>query len=837
MDKLKITPMMAQWLECKAVAKDAILFFRLGDFYEAFYDDASLVAKELDLTLTKRQETPMSGVPCHTIETYIDRLVAKGHKVAVAEQTENVSGKGLVNRAVKRFITPATNFSSTYLSEKANNFFASVHQVGNLFGLSIADLTTGECYVIEFDNLKALQSELFRLQPAEMLISTKLQQKHPQFIEETKTELSCLINTIPEWHFEHKLCYDFLANHFSVHRLDGFGLKSMVAAINAAGALLSFLKDTLCHSIQHFTIIQPYSSSQFMELDRATLSNLEIIRSQREHSSKNTLFSLLDETVTPMGGRALRRMLVQPLLNVSAIADRHNAIEEFLSNYSTMEEIRRVLAHVRDLERLMMRINTGNATPKDILALKCSLEPFSYLKKLFSSFTRPLIREQERKVQELPELISLISNALNDEVPLRLSDGNIFRQGFCQELDELREISQDSKLWMVNYQTKLRDSSGIKTLKVGYTRVSGFYIEVSKGQSEKVPDSFLRRQTLTNAERYITPELKQYEEKVLQSEDKISYLENALFQDLRERVSHFSNDVLVAAQAIAMLDFLLSLAKIAREKNYCKPIVDESTAIDIKEGRHPIIECMQLGEKFISNDTFLDTDANRMMLITGPNMAGKSTYIRQVALIAIMAQIGSYIPAKYARLGIVDKLFTRIGASDDLAKGQSTFMVEMTETANILNNATEKSLVILDEIGRGTSTYDGISLAWSIAEYLLTTEGKRAKTLFATHYFELTKLEEKIPGAINFSVAVHESGDKVHFLRKIIRGKADRSYGIHVARLAGLPHWVISRAKEILMHLEEGAKDLSTFEPPLSKKPSPKAKYVTNEFQLTFFSE
>lgn len=829
---------MAQWLECKAVAKDAILFFRLGDFYEAFYDDASLVSKELDLTLTKRQEVPMSGVPCHSADNYIDRLVAKGHKVAIAEQTEAPSGKGLVNREVRRFVTPATNFSSTYLSEKTNSFFASINQVGSIFGLSFSDLTTGECYVIEFDSIKALQGEVLRLQPNELLLSIKFQQKYPQAIDEIKNELSCLVHVIPEWHFDHKLCYDFLANHFGVYKLDGFGLKSMVSAINAAGALLSYLKDNLCHSIQHFTSIHPYSSSQFMELDRATLQNLEILKSSRDASKKNTLVSLLDETVTPMGGRLLKRLLVQPLLEVSAIEARHNAIANFLSQFPLMEELLRALSGIRDLERLMMRINTNHATPKDIIALKSSLEPISYFKRVLASFNDPLIACQRGKIKELPDLISLITAALNEEAPLRLSDGNVFKDGFCKELDELRLISKDSKLWMMQYQALLRETSGIKTLKVGYTRVSGFYIEVSRGQAENVPDSFQRRQTLTNAERYMTPELKKYEETVLQSEEKISALEFALFQELRERVSRFSNDVLESAQAIAFLDFLLSLAKVAREKNYCQPIVDNSTVLEIREGRHPIIESTSLGEKFIANDTLLNTSDQRLMLITGPNMAGKSTYIRQTALITIMAQIGSFVPAAYARIGIVDKLFTRIGASDDLSKGQSTFMVEMTETANILNNATDRSLVILDEIGRGTSTYDGISLAWSIAEFLLTTEGRKAKTLFATHYFELTKLEEKISGAVNFSVAVHESGDQVLFLRKIVRGKADRSYGIHVARLAGLPHSVISRAKEILLHLEENAKDVSTFEPPLLKRiTTPKGKYTSNEFQLSFFSD
>ncbi|KAF3361822.1 DNA mismatch repair protein MutS [Chlamydiales bacterium STE3] len=837
-EKAKTTPMMAQWYECKAAAKDAILFFRLGDFYEAFYDDAALIAKELDLTLTKRQDTPMSGVPYHTAETYIDRLVSKGYKVAVAEQTENPTGKGLVNREVKRFITPATNFSSSYLSEKSNTFFACVHQLGTLFGLAIADLTTGECYVIEFDDLKTLQSELYRLCPKELLISSKFKEKHPQFLEDLHTGLSCLVNSIPEWHFEHKLCYDFLTQHFNVLRLDGFGLKAMVTAINAAGALLSFLKETLCHCISHFTSISTYSSNQFMELDRATLNNLEILQSQNERSKKNTLVALLDQTITPMGGRALRRLLVQPLLDPLKIEQRHSAIEQFLYHYEAMEKMRTLLEGVRDLERLIMRINTGRASPKDILSLKFSLEPLPYLKNILSVFNHTLIQHENGKIKTLPSLVQLITESLNEEVPLRVSDGNVFRKGFCSELDELRVISQDSKLWMSNYQLHLRETSGIKTLKVGYTRVSGFYIEVSKGQAEKVPENFVRRQTLTNAERYITPELKEYEEKVFRSEEKIAQIESALFDELIRKISSYSQDILLSAQAIALLDFLLGLAKVARDKNYCKPIVDDGTSFDIKEGRHAIIESIHLEEKFIANDTFLDTENHRMMLITGPNMAGKSTYIRQVALIAIMAQIGSYVPAKYARIGIVDKLFTRIGASDDLSRGQSTFMVEMTETANILNNATSRSLVILDEIGRGTSTYDGISLAWSIAEYLLSIEGKKAKTLFATHYFELTKLEEKMSGVQNYSVAVHESGDQVLFLRKIVRGKADRSYGIHVARLAGLPRWVISRAKEILFHLEEGSKGNTTFEPPQHRKLSQqKAKYTANEFQLTFFNE
>lgn len=834
---VKISPMMIQWQECKIVARDALLLFRLGDFYEAFYEDAELLSKELDLTLTKRQDIPMSGIPAHTVEGYIDRLVCKGYKIAVAEQTEEAKkGKGLVKREVKRFVTKATNINPISLSEKANNYFASIAQVGDLFGLSFVDVTTGECHVIEIFDVKTLINELSRMQPAELLISRKFQKKHASLLEEVKNSLNCTLHLMDDWQFDHKVCYDFLIRHFRVMHLDGFGLKAMIPSINALGALLSYLQDTLCQPLNQIKAIQPYTLSSYMSIDRATLINLELVESSHEKARKNSLLDLLDKTHTPMGARLFRRLLLGPLLNVSEINDRQDAVASFLSKPLEMVELQKHFSEIRDLERLIMRIVTSNAGPRDLLALKLSFKPLSRIKDLLKPFNASLTQAETKKIETFPALGELLEKALVEEPPLRISEGPVFKAGYCKELDELSQISQGSKTWMLNYQEDLKEVSGIRTLKVGYTQASGFYIEVSKGQVDKVPNNFIRRQTLTNAERFITPLLKEYEEKVLQSEERIAARVSYLFQELRQKVSLCAETICETAQAIAKIDFLLALAVGAREGNYVRPLVDDSSIINIKEGRHPVIECLSLQEKFIANDTELDSENNRMMLITGPNMAGKSTYMRQVALITIMAQIGSFVPARSAHIGIIDKLFTRIGASDDLARGQSTFMVEMTEAANILHNTTSKSLVILDEIGRGTSTYDGISIAWSIAEYLLSTEGKMPKTLFATHYFELTKLEEKVLGVLNYTMAVHESGEQVLFLRKVIRGKADRSYGIHVALLAGLPKEVIQRSKEILNYLEEGAKENTVFDPVRPKKPLVKAKYTSQEFQLTFFS-
>lgn len=833
------SPMMLQWQSCKEAAGDAILLFRMGDFYEAFHDDAVLIAQELDLTLTQRQEIPMSGVPYHASDSYIDKLVSKGYRVAIAEQTEDPKkAKGLVKREVVRVITPGTLMTSSLLSEKTNNFIASLSQVGSIFGLAVLDLSTADLRVTEFDKVQDLLNEIFKLHPSEILSSQKFREKHVGFIEEINQSYECMQSTYEDWHFDHQVAHDFLISHFNVYSLDGFGLRGMVAAINASGALLNYLQDVLCLSLDHIQELRTYSTSQYMALDRNTQRNLELIDPLTERNRKNTLLGLLDRTKSPMGARLIRQWVKQPLLSLSDIIQRQDAIEAFVTNPSILEQLGIALNGVRDIERLMMRISSGYATPRDLVSLRVSFEPLSSVKNLLKGLPQTaLIWQEEQKIDPLPEMNARIARAIVDEPPLRLNEGKIFRDGFHAELDHLRSISRDSQTWLLDYQTRLREETGIKTLKVSFNRMFGYYIEVSKGAADRMPESFQRRQTLTNAERFITPELKEYESKVFSAEERIAAIESELFHELRLEIAQYSNQVMRVAQAFARIDCLRGLSEISVERGYIRPVIDESSILQIIEGRHPVIEAINANEKFIPNDVFLDDRDNRLFIITGPNMAGKSTYIRQVALIVIMAQIGSFIPAKAAHIGIIDKVFTRIGASDDLARGHSTFMVEMTETATILNSATSRSLVILDEIGRGTSTYDGISIAWSVAEHLLLCDGRIPKTLFATHYWELTKMEGKVPGAVNYQVAVHESTEHIVFLRKIVRGCTDKSYGIHVARLAGLPTSVISRAKELLLHLEENANRKDAFEPSKPKRPPAKAKIPSNEIQLTLFSK
>lgn len=828
---------MQQWHTCKKNAGSALLFFRMGDFYEAFYEDATLIAAELDLTLTKRQEIPMCGVPVHTCEGYIDRLVAKGYRVAVAEQMEDPrQAKGLVRRELTRIVTPGTVINSGLLSDRTNNYIASLTRVGAFYGLAFLDLTTADFRVIEIEQEQELLNEIYRFHPAELIIPSRIRQKQPELFEEMQRCYPLVITELEDWRFDHQIAYDALVQHFKVHNLDGFGLKGLVACINGAGALLNYIHDTLSLPTSHLQELKGYSINHFMAIDRTTQRHLELTESLQEgRSKKNTLLGVIDETKTPMGARLIRQWLIQPLLSVAEINKRQDGIAAFLQR-NAFEMLQELLGQVRDLERLIMRIGSGYASPKDLLALRLSLEPLPALKGALQSFISysNLLRQAEEEIAPLPELAELLRQSLADEPPARVSDGKIFRDGFNAELDELRQLSRDSKSWIAQYQTSMRDQTGLRTLKVGYNKMFGYYIEVSRGQAEKMPPSFERRQTLVNAERFITEELKTYESKVLTAEERMGALETELFNALRLQVAQYSAQIHKTAQSLAVIDCLVSLAYSARQNDFCRPIVDESATLQIIGGRHPVIEKALHGEKFVPNDTLLDDENARMMLITGPNMAGKSTYIRQVALIAILAQMGSYVPAKSCQIGVVDRVFSRIGASDDLSRGQSTFMVEMTETAHILNQATSRSLVILDEIGRGTSTYDGISIAWSVAEYLLTTDGKLCKTLFATHYWELTKLEEKIPGALNYHVAVHESEDQIVFLRKIVRGGTEKSFGIHVGRLAGLPSAVIQRAKEILVHLEENANRKSAFEPSKPKRTTPPKRF-TETHQLKFF--
>ncbi|NGX60029.1 MAG: DNA mismatch repair protein MutS [Chlamydiae bacterium] len=783
------TPMMAQWHACKEAAPDTILFFRLGDFYEAFYEDAELISKELDLTLTKRQDIPMAGVPHHTCDTYVDRLVAKGYRVSIAEQMEDPKvTKGIVKREIVRIVTPGTVISSSLLQDKEQNYLASIFPLNKSFGLAFLDITTASFFVLEFETQGALLDELTRIRPKELLLGKKWKEDK-EFLREVRSAFQPTLHYLENWHFDHQSALNFLCRHFKIQSLDGFGLKGLIAGINAAGALLTHVQEELNLPTDHITTLKSHQKSGFMHIDKSTQRNLELTSPLHEGQKEATLLHLIDQTKTPMGGRLLRQWLLHPLLDVAAIRMRQDRIVKFTKEFSKLLELRRHLDEIRDLERLMMRIETGFASPRDLFSLRLSLEQIPHV--------APFVEET---FPDVSPLVEKIQKALVDSPPLRLSDGGFFKEGYDFELDQLLQIKNESKSWLATYQMRLRESLGIKTLKVGYTKVFGYYIEVSKGQSGNVPPQLQRRQTLVNAERFITDELKEFEYKILSADEKIRAIETRLFTNLRIEVATYANQVRQIASAIAHIDCFAALAKLAIEREYVRPEVDESTIFQVEESRHPVIETT-LEESFIPND--ISFDGKQLAIITGPNMAGKSTFIRQAALIAILTQMGSFIPAKSAHIGIIDKVFSRIGASDDLTRGQSTFMVEMTETANILHNATERSLVILDEIGRGTSTYDGISIAWAVAEYLLGTPGKQAKTLFATHYFEMTELTEKYPAAFNLNVAVEETTDGIVFLRKIQLGMADKSYGIHVARLAGLPHSALKQAEKKLHELEK----------------------------------
>lgn len=786
--------MMTQWQACKAQAKGALLLFRLGDFYEAFEDDAIILSKELDLVLTKRQETPMAGIPAHAADNYLDRLVSKGYRIAVAEQLEDPkSVKGLVKREIVKVLSPGSVIQSTLLKEKTANFMAAVVQVNAFFGLAVLDVTTADFRVMELTESSYLIDELSRLSPQELLISEKAWKR----LESSMVSLSIpAVQVKEEWYFDHQSSFDRLIRHFQIHSLDGFGLKGMSAAINAAGGLLSYATDDLNLKLPHLKTMTAVHQKEFLWLDQSTQKHLELVESLHEKGS--TLLSTIDTTVTPMGGRLFKEWLLHPLVSPEAIEKRQNEVEQYLNDDRTRMALREALGDVRDLERLIMRIETGYTSPRDLVGLRFSLTPLPTISSLL----------QENRPDDVSAVEELIARAIVDHPPLKLSEGGIFKPGYNSELDEIRRLKTDSQTWLASYQAQLRETVQIKTLKVGYTQAFGYYIEVSRGQSDKMPITFQRRQTLTNAERFISPELKEFEHKIYSAEEKIAFLENQLFQELRLEITKSADTIRKIAQQLAHLDVILSFADVAKEKSYCRPSVDTSDRLQISRGRHPVIEASLEKQTFVPNDLEMNGKTDQLLVITGPNMAGKSTFIRQVALITIMAQMGCFVPAKSAHIGVIDRLFTRIGASDDLSRGQSTFMVEMSETANILNNATSNSLVILDEIGRGTSTYDGIAIAWSVADYLLTTPGKRAKTLFATHYFELTQLEEQVPGAVNYNIAVQETDQGIVFLHRIIRGGADKSYGIHVAKLAGLPEAVLRKAHEMLGKLHQNSPDI-----------------------------
>ena len=798
-----ITPMMRQWHRFKREYSDAVLFFRAGDFYEMFHEDAVLAARELGITLTSRgrekgKPVPLAGVPYHAMETYLAKLVKRGYKVAICEQVEDPKqAKGVVKRDVVRVVTPGTLMEESLLEEKSNNYLAALLVNKGRAGIAYADLSTGEFACGEFQDEEEALNQLVAISPAECLIpestSEELVERMRKLLRET------FLNHVSETAFSPSMGRERLAEHFGVSSLEGFGVAELELGIACAGAVLGYLRETQKNALPHITKLRRLATRERMLLDAATLRHLEIVRNLRDGSTRATLLEVLDATATAMGARLLKRWLLHPLVSVAEIRKRLDAVEELYSDYLLREELREALGKVYDLERLNSRIASGSANARDLVALKNSLKAVPEIRDLLSTCKSELLEEILREMHPLEDLSERIELAIVDEPPASVREGGIIKPGHSEDLDKLREAATQGKRWIAELERRERKRTGIASLKVGYNSVFGYYIQVTKPNLHLVPSDYIRKQTLTNAERFVTPELKEKEALILGAQERSAKLEYELFTHIRDEAASRVKEIQTTASALARLDVLLSFARVASERDYVKPIVDESRVIDIREGRHPVVEVYQ--REFVPNDTHLDSAREGILIITGPNMAGKSTYLRQVALIVLLAQVGSFVPAREARIGVVDGIFTRVGASDDLATGRSTFMVEMQEAANILNNATRRSLVILDEIGRGTSTFDGLSIAWAVVEYLHERIG--AKALFATHYHHLTELEQLLPRVKNYHIAVREQGNDIIFLRRIMPGSIDKSYGIHVARLAGLPKEVIDNASQVLRRLEE----------------------------------
>ena len=785
---------------------DCILFYRLGDFYEMFFDDAKVVSKELELTLTGKscgaeERAPMCGIPYHAAETYLTRLVKKGYKVAICEQVEDPKlAKGMVKREVTRVVTPGTTLNAQALDETKNNYIMCIAYIGDHYGISSADITTGDYYVTEVDSERKLLDEVNKYQPTEIICNEAFYISGID-IDDMKNRMGIVIYSLDAWYFSDETAQMTLKDHFKVRDLEGLGLADYDSGVVAAGALLKYLYETQKTTLSNLVAIHPYTTGKFMIIDSSTRRNLELVETLREKQKRGSLLWVLDKTRTAMGARTLRSFVEQPLIERTEIEERYDAIDEFNTNAITREEIREYLNPVYDLERLITRVTYQTANPRDLIAFRNSIHMLPPIKTLMSDFQSPLLKRLYEQLDTLDELYELIERSIAEEPPLTLHDGGILKEGYNEEVDRLRKAKTDGKSWLADLEAKEREKTGIKNLKIKYNKVFGYYLEVTNSFKDMVPDYFTRKQTLANAERFITPELKELEDVILGAEDKLIVLEYELFREVRQKVADEVVRIQKTAKAVAQIDVFASLATVAEQNNYCRPKLNEKGLIDIKDGRHPVVERMIQNEMFVANDTYLDNGSNRVSIITGPNMAGKSTYMRQSALIVLMAQIGSFVPAKSAKIGIVDRIFTRVGASDDLASGQSTFMVEMSEVANILRNATSNSLLILDEIGRGTSTFDGLSIAWAVVEYISNPRLLGAKTLFATHYHELTELEGKLNSVNNYCIAVKEKGDDIVFLRKIVKGGADKSYGIQVAKLAGVPDNVIERAKEIVEEL------------------------------------
>ncbi len=802
------SPMMQHYLKTKEEYKDCILFYRLGDFYEMFFDDALVVSKELELTLTGKdcgqaERAPMCGIPFHAAETYLNRLVANGHKVAICEQVEDPKqAKGIVKREVIRIVTPGTNLNTQALDETKNNYLMSIVYLGEKIGVSIADFSTGDYFVTELSSGSELIDEINKFVPSEIIINEYFSMSGID-LTAVNDKLGITMSTLDSWYFDEDTCIKKLLTHFKVGVLDGLGLKDYTAGTIAAGALLLYLYEMQKGSVDHITSIVPYTTGKYMLIDSSSRRNLELVETMREKQKKGSLLWVLDKTKTAMGARALRSMIEQPLINKEDILKRQAGIEECNNRAIDREEIREYLNPVYDLERIMTKISCKSANPRDLIAFRNSLEMLPYIKKLIGTMESDLFAECFANLDDLADIYSLISSAIVEEPPITIREAGIIKEGFSKEADELRRAKTEGKEWLAQLEAREKEATGIKNLKVKYNKVFGYYLEVTNSFKNLVPADWVRKQTLTNAERYTTDELKKLEDVILGAEDKLCSLEYDLFNEVRDSIAAEVRRIKSTARAIAEIDVYTALSVVAQQYNYVKPAINEKGIIDIKNGRHPVVEKMIRNDMFVANNTYLDNAKNRISIITGPNMAGKSTYMRQTALIVLMAQIGSFVPAQEANIGIVDRIFTRVGASDDLASGQSTFMVEMTEVANILRNATPKSLLILDEIGRGTSTFDGLSIAWAVVEYIANTKLLGAKTLFATHYHELTELEGTLDGVNNYCIAVKENGDDIVFLRKIIKGGADKSYGIQVAKLAGVPDTVIERAKELVADLSD----------------------------------
>ncbi|MCB1195133.1 DNA mismatch repair protein MutS [bacterium] len=802
-----VTPMMKQYQELKKKVPGAILLFRLGDFYEEFYEDAKIASSVLGITLTARDggktgKYPMCGFPYHAASNYIPKLVKAGYKVAICEQVEDPKkAKGIVKRDIVSVITPGTAIDENLISEKNSNYLACINKIGSVYGLALVELSTGDFRVTEIFNEHDLFSEVFRVYPSEFIIPEML------FLDEKfKKKLSqtshAVINHYDDWIFELSSCEDKLTDFLGTVTLEGFGINAQTPVIGAAGAALHFLQENLCATLDNIKSITFYSLSDYMIIDPISQRNLELIEPSRTHSQSKTLYDILDFTSTSMGARLLKSWITSPLMDCSEIILRQDAIAELLDNQQAFYLIEEHLGRIRDIERLISRCGLRTVSPRDVLALKYSLQQVPHLKKVVQGLSGQFFSDIDAGFYVLDTLVEEIERAIVDNPPVSSKDGGVIKGGYHEPLDEIRHISVHGKEWMAQLQRKEIERTGIKSLKVKYNKVFGYHLEVTRSYLDLVPDDYIRKQTLASAERFVTSELKEMESKILNAEDQIQAIEAELFALIQQKIVSYTQEIQETGRKCALLDCIVSLAKAAVRYNYSRPQITEDDRIEIKDGRHPVIEALLEQGEFVPNDLIIDTESNQLLIITGPNMAGKSTYIRQAALLVVMAQIGSFIPAKYAVIGIVDRIFTRVGASDELGKGQSTFMVEMIETANILNNATPHSLIVLDEIGRGTSTFDGISIAWAVAEYLSTESAVRARTLFATHYHELTELENQIEGIVNYNIAVKEWNDQIIFLRKIVSGGTDKSYGIHVARLAGLPKRVVNRALEILSELE-----------------------------------